>query len=490
MNKSNLWIILSALFIVLGFGIYYSSHAEQILVLQANYYGQKNDKLKAIKCYEGAFDMGYNDTKARDKYVQLMLEMPSDAEIQDRLVKFLKYPVSDTAKYQVQQNLTKLRNEVYRKYPENYIRQATLNQKVVRWSNVPITYVFVNENQAPSYYTKSIEAAFTTWENATGHRILFSQNRDENSNIIIRFRIQQQQVDNYDKYVVAYTKPVIKGNTLKAMTIDFYITNPDGDNYTENQVYNTALHEIAHALGFMGHSDNPGDLMYLSANRYSNMKDLRVDLSQADINTINLLYSIKPDISDTNFVKSEYLPYLVFGNDRDVANAKIREAKIYINNAPTLPSGYMDLAEGYVAATDYQRAIKNLNKALTLAEDSSTQYMIYYNLAITYYLMNDYDNAVASINKAIKINNTEDCHYMLAQVYNDSNMIDKAIEEYELLMDKSPSNIEYVIALTNIYVRKHNYIMARKILGQFIKKNPHERNNTRFAPYGIIKIGL
>ena len=40
------------------------------------------------------------------------------------------------------------------------------------------------------------------------------------------------------------------------MTMKFYIKDINGKFFTANQVYNTALHEIAHALGVMGHSNN------------------------------------------------------------------------------------------------------------------------------------------------------------------------------------------------------------------------------------------
>jgi outer membrane protein assembly factor BamD (BamD/ComL family) len=61
---------------------------------------------------------------------------------------------------------------------------------------------------------------------------------------------------------------------------------------------------------------------------------------------------------------------------------------------------------------------------------------------------------------------------------------------YEYLISKYPSNIEYVIALTNIYVRDNEYLKARKVLKRFISKNPQERTNSRLAPYGIIRLGL
>ena len=52
--------------------------------------------------------------------------------------------------------------------------------------------------------------------------------------------------------------------------------------------------------------------------------------------------------------------------------------------------GYVDLAMGYAAALDYLKAIKNLNKALELADTNDMLGIIYYNLAVCYYHINDF----------------------------------------------------------------------------------------------------
>ena len=104
--------------------------------------------------------------------------------------------------------------------------------------------------------------------------------------------------------------------------------------------------------------------------------------------------------------------------------------------------------------------------------------------------MNDYDNAKTALKKSMAINDSEASHYLLAGIYTAENMDKNAIYEYEELIEKHPANIEYVIGLTNVYVRQRKYASARKVLKNFIKKNPSERDNLRLAPYGIIKLFL
>ena len=57
-------------------------------------------------------------------------------------------------------------------------------------------------------------------------------------------------------------------------------------------------------------------------------------------------------------------------------------------------------------------------------------------------------------------------------------------------MKKRPKNIEYTIALANIYIRKHEYMNARKVLKAYFQANPEDKGNPRLAPYGIVRLGL
>ena len=489
MSNKNQWIVASVVCVVLSGFIYVNSHTEKVMSAMANYYFKKNDTVNAMKYYENAFELGYQDVKARDTYINLIINSPLNTDNQEKLVKFLKLNVDDGANYKAEYFLADIKRDVAKKYPDNYITQTAFNQKVMRWSEVPVTYSFVNQEIAPEYYVKEIENAFSEWEKATDHKILFSQS-DINPNILIRFNTDNPADDEDKKYVVAYTAPQVQGDKLKVMTIDFYTKAPDGEAYSENQVYNTALHEIVHALGFMGHSDYKKNIMYLTRNNKDVSEDARANLTEADISTVKLLYSIKPDITNSSKPVGEYIPFIVMGSQKEVTNAKIKEAKTYIQKAPNLPSGYMDLAEGYVAAKDYRKAVKYLEKALTLAETNDVIEMIYYNLALTHFYMNDYEKSKDYIQKASQIKDSEEHHHLLAEIYLAQGLDTRAINEYEKLIRINPENIEYTIALANIYVRQFKYISARKVLKDYIKNNPKDRNNLRFAPYGIIKLGL
>lgn len=489
MKNKRLWVLLIILCGLCIFANYRNTNMDKILASKAEKSFKKNNISEAQNYLEQSFDLGLKDTKYRDLYVNSIINSPFDSSSQDKLLKFIKYPIEDAAKVKAESFLIDFKREIYRKYPDNYITQAVYNQKVMRWSKIPITYSFVNTGGVPEYFMKEIENAFTKWEVATEHQILFTQ-VDNDPNIIIEFNSNNPADINSGKYVVAYTVPELNVNFLKHITIKFYLKDPNNEYYSKNQVYNTALHEIVHAIGFMGHSSDRGDVMHSTKDSKSVINDEREELTQADINTVKLLYKIKPDITNDNNPTGMYTPFMVMGGAEKVQRAKMNEAISYINKAPKLAGGYIDLADSYIAEKDYEKAVKSLKKALKLADSNELRGMIYYNLAVVYYYSNDYDKAQKYLLGALQINENEDSRYLLAEIYSKNGRITDAVKEYENLIISNPQNIEYVIGLTNLYVRERKFMKARKVLRGYIKSNPSEKNNKRLKSYGIIRLFL
>lgn len=487
MGKNSVSLITLAIALLGAWGV--NSNLDSIMSTRANYYFKKNNIVQAQKCFEKAFDLGLHNTDDREIYANSLINSPLDMNSLEKMVKFLTYPVDDVSKKKIEYFLYDLKREIHNKYPQNYITQAVYNQKVMRWSKIPITYVFENAESAPEYFVKEIETAFDTWERATDREILFMED-NVNPKIKIKFNSHNPADNEEKKYVVAYTLPTVIGDELQLMTIDFYLKDPQDKFFSKNQVYNTALHEIGHALGFMGHSNDRHNVMYLTKDSMDVYHDLRDELTEADINTIKLLYKIKPEITDDRNVKSQYIPYIVLGDDLEISIAKTREAKIYINKAPELPSGYIDLAESYVMQEDYANAIKNLEKALRLADTDEIKNIIYFNLAVCYLHIDNGIMAEDYIKEALKIKDNEENRFILAEAYYKKGDFERAKPEYQKLLELNPKNINYTIALTNIYVTEKNFFKARKVLMNYAKSNPADKNNPKLKPYGILKLGL
>lgn len=487
MKSKSFWVvILIFVFFLLSVIFLYKNRGE-LFVNVANIYYKKNNIEKAIDFYEKAFLLNYNDKIAREIYVNLLINSPLTIENQKKISDFLNMKVGDLAETRAYNFVNNVRNEIYKKYPEHYVKNAFYNQQLVRWGKNPITYKIIVNDSVPEYFVDEIKKAFLTWEKASNYQILFLKTED-NPNIIVKFENNNSKDMVEDKFVVAYTYPTISANLLEKMNINFYIKDNLNNYYSNNQVYNTALHEIFHALGFMGHSSNKKNIMYLSKDAVIIQDDKRAEPTKADIYTLQLLYKTRPDVTNSAEIKYEYLPEFLLGNKDEILNIKINEAKTYIQKAPELPGGYMDLAEGYVYKNEQASAVKVLEKALINSESPEITSMICYNLAVVYYQMQNYDEAKKYLEKSLNIKDSEISHYLLAEIYKSEQNFKSAEKEYQYLIIKNPNNIEYIIALTNLYVINRNYIKAIKTLRNYIKNNPNEKNNPRFKPYGVLNI--
>ena len=103
-------------------------------------------------------------------------------------------------------------------------------------------------------------------------------------------------VDSLGGYTTGVTDHVIVGKQFfpPNMRIAMYA---DGSRLSDREVRITTIHEFGHALGFMGHSVNTKDLMFVSASV--------VDLSLNDQQTLVSLYCRAADITQVQARSAE-----------------------------------------------------------------------------------------------------------------------------------------------------------------------------------------
>ncbi len=493
MTKQKFLLVIRIVFyfvllLALLFAFYFKNNTAKFYSKLGDFYYCKDNMERALYYYEKSFAEGNQDFELRSRYVNSIINSPLTIEAQERLVKIIKDEIDDSASREAKYFLHNLKREIHNKYPENYIKQAPYNQKIMHWGKIPITYSFKNTHSVPKEFIEEINNAFNEWERVSSGRIKFS-NVSINADIIVDF-------DNHSKggategvkYVVAYTTPVVSQNVLECMNIKFSVYNPEGKLFTPNQIYNTALHEIFHALGLMGHSYDEKSIMYMTRDSEAIKNDEKVSLDESDKITFNLLYMIKPDITNGDELRYKYVPYLVVGDNEDVVNAKYREAKNYVYHAPSLPGGYIDMAESLAANKEYSKAIKKLEKAyrLTPDHDYETKYIIFYNLAVSYFYSDSYDIALAYLKKAEEIKDNTELHLLYAEIYIKQGNKEKAIEEYEYLAKAKPENLDYVLNLANLYITKRSYIKAHKVLKTFVKNNPQRKSDPKLSQYKFL----
>ena len=227
------------------------------------------------------------------------------------------------------------------------------------------------------------------------------------------------------QYIVGYTVPKIKNNILKKMTITLYDKTPDGKYFSEKVLFNTIMHELGHALGIMGHSYYEGDLMFVSTTSnnkfdYTRARSSFQYLTSGDINTLKLLYKLIPDVSNTPVEEIDttgliYAP-IIIGTTEEMHERKIEEALAYIQQAPEMSGGYVDLAIAYAELGKNEKAIQSFKKAIKYSKTDSELYLAYYNLAVLYSSMNNKSNALKYAKKAKALKDTDEVIELISRI--------------------------------------------------------------------------
>ena len=194
------------------------------------------------------------------------------------------------------------------------------------------------------------------------------------------------------------------------MIITVYERDPYGKLLSTKELHNTVLHEIGHALGIMGHSNNPADLMYMSTNQdrieAPGSKNFAF-FTPNDISTLKLLYKLLPDITNVPISQIDttglLYPPILIGDDYTVKMRKLVDAQKYVKKAPNISGGYIDLGIAFAELGKIEEAKKSFNKALALAATENEKALAYYNLAVVSMSNKKYKDAIkyAEISKTI-----------------------------------------------------------------------------------------
>lgn len=424
----NLFLII-VLFLLCGFYIW------KYTPISANYYFSKGKQLYSAEMYQKAAEMFEKASKVNPNeesyayfFVASLIKVEPDYFVQEKLYNISRSPkYSETVKNLAKSHLALLKKKFLEGFDDNYIYNAISTNEIVHWNieDFPLKVFIPKNSDVPKYYIEDIISALREWEKRTGFITFELVNSEKESNILISFQELPKSNCNENgcPYMVASTEQNAATNgKLERMVINFYKTNPFGEPFTSEEINYTALHELGHALGIMGHSDNKTDIMYSNNQKiydaYSAYRPKILNISLRDLKTITLLYKIYPTMTNSRIInQSKYLyAPLILGADDSILQSKLQEYEHYIHQYPNVSTGYINLSSVYSQLGEYQNAINELEKAEKLASSDDELFLIEYNRAMIYFNMQKFSESKQHAHKALSVRNDKNIHELLNEL--------------------------------------------------------------------------
>lgn len=388
---------------------------------------KKQDYVKAHKNLRNAYNLNKNNKDYRYYYVQCLLNLSPTITVQKEMFEIASSSHNDSAQDLAENKVAEWRNNVMRNIGDNYIEQAPMDKGIMRWDSekfpLKITVIDNSGIDIPAYYTEEVLKAFNQWEISTQFLKFAPAKNSSEANIQVIIKPLPSDICNGNtcRYVVGYTTPDFKGKILNRMTIVLYSKDPHGNFFSDKELYNTALHEIGHALGIMGHSYSSDDLMYMASdnnNFYTPYRSSFQYLSSQDINTIKLLYKLIPNITNSENINTKGLVYapIILGTSKDISSRKLKEAQNYIKQAPDIAGGYIDLGIAYSELNKTNDAVKAMQKAYELSKTDNEKYISLYNLSAVYMNAGQLDKAISYANEAKQISDTDEIKDLITNI--------------------------------------------------------------------------
>jgi len=184
----------------------------------------------------------------------------------------------------------------------DYIGSAASGGKFFRWSRMPIRICIASGAGVPGYqnsYYQDLMDACSQWALGSQNRITFTLAADPSqADIVCDWTADPNRIVEQGRAVEGgLTKlngqPMPNGVDVAIMSARVTIlTNRGGMSLSDNDMKKVCLHEIGHALGINGHSNNNTDVMF-----FSESPTIAPQLTMRDCATICKLYANYPQQS-------------------------------------------------------------------------------------------------------------------------------------------------------------------------------------------------
>lgn len=472
-------------------------YGDKILCLYADKLFEEKDYSSAYSVYDFAESYVSSNLDFEYKKTLCLSKMPLSYSVQKKLVDIVHKDDNSASEKLATDIVLNFRKKIYEKYGDSYTKEALYEGVVLRWSknSFPIAVYVEKNNDIPLYYYEQVENSFNDWQRESENFVSFKKvNNPAMAKIIVSFNdnLGKPCGNTNSEYKAAITKPVIeKEKILKQMLINVLVKKDTGEFFSNEQIKTILTHEIGHALGLWGHSSDNKTIMYYSLDNPYDYYENRIDtsLNEKDIASLKILYTLAPDITDDSFElnkKERYLyPKMLFSPIDDYQNKILSKAEELLKSNPYDLQYALSLADAYNQNGKYDESIKLMIYLLDKTRDKYLLGILNYNIANNYISLKDFDNALYYAKQTLNYSNSLDNRSLIAYIKYCRGDLDSAEREFIYILGKNPSLTSASLGLADVYIKKKQYMSARKVLKYLIKLNPDIVNDKIFTPYKI-----
>lgn len=308
---------------------------------------------------------------------------------------------------------------------EDYLDDITEGGRLVRWSlsKMPLKIYIESAPQGirnfQPAFASQVRRAMDIWTGVLNHQLSYIPVNDPNkADIRVHWTntidTRGHSGDGGTAYTAGLMIPHIRNDQIDYMEVKIATFDIQGKPQSSDIIYAVAIHELGHSLGLLGHSDNPGDIMF-AENQHV------IAPSKRDLNTIRRLYSTAADINNLPASDRQKDPNReeTLASKADAVIAKMeKQAKqdgmaltwLNLGVAYFQKGKHLDKSGAGNSKDWYQKALSATNQAIQLEPKDPRAY---HKRSLIYQELGSFDQALQSIQQAITIDRKEPEYYML-----------------------------------------------------------------------------